>query len=141
MKVSFTINHNENLLPYIPPFKATRVELGVNVTGFTTFVLETGEYTKETFIRDLAECWMLGTYMGLYRVAIMNLRIMHTVLNATHMYADAWPYTKGSEHMLRKLLNMVNSLIRHTESEDCEVDDEIQLQLENLSKEIENTIV
>lgn len=138
MKLSFTINHNENQPPYIPPFKATRVELGENVTGFTTYVLKTEEYTREAFNRDLAECWMLATYMGLYRVAIMNLRIMHTVLNAIHMCADAWPNTKGSEHMLRELLDMVNGLIH--KAEDDKADDEIQLQLKDLSEDIEDTL-
>ena len=139
MKLSFTINHNENQLPCIPPFKATMVELGENVTGFTTYVLKTEEYTREAFNQDLAECWMLGTYMGLYRVAIMNLRIMHTVLNATHMYADAWPNTKKEpEHMLRALLYMVNDLIH--KAEDDKADDEIQLQLKDLSEDIEDTL-
>ena len=138
MKLSFTINHNENLLPYIPPFKATKVELGVNVTGFTTYVLKTEEYTKEAFNRDLAECWMMSTYMGLYRVAIMNLRIMHTVINATHMHADTWPNTKGPEHMLRAMLDMVNHLILKAEYHG--IDDEIQLQLKDLSEDIEDTL-
>ena len=139
MKLSFTINHNENQLPYTPPFKATMVELGVNVTGFTTYVLKTEEYTKEAFNHDLAECWMLGTYLGLYRVAIMNLRIMHTVvLNAALLYTDPWPNTKGSAYMLRELLDMVNGLIH--KAEDDKADNEIQLQLKNLSKDIENTL-
>ena len=140
MKLSFTINHNENRLPYIPPFKASRVELGENVTGFTTYVFKTEEYTKEAFNRDLAECWMLGTYLGLYRVAIMNLRIMHTVLNATHMHADTytWPNARGSEPMLRALLDMVNGLIH--KAEDDKADDEIQLQLKDLSEDIEDTL-
>lgn len=101
---------------------------------------KTEEYTKKAFNKDLAECWMLGTYMGLYRVAIMNLRIMHTVLNATLMHADTytWPNTKGSEPMLRALLNMVNGLIH--KAEDDKADDEIQLQLKDLSEDIEDTL-
>ena len=140
MKLSFTINHNENQLPYTPPFKATMVELGVNVTGFTTYVFNTKEYTREAFNRDLAECWMLGTYLGLYRVAIMNLRIMHTVLNAILMQADryTWPNTNGSEYMLRAMLDMVNGLIH--KAEDDKADDEIQLQLKDLLEDIEDTL-
>lgn len=140
MKLSFTINHNENQLPYVPPFKATMVELGVNVTGFTTYVLETEEYTEEAFRNDLAECWMMGTYLGSYRAAIMNLRIMHTVINASpsHMYTDTWPNTKGPESMLRALLNMVNSLIHKAEY--YKADDETKNQLENLSKQIEDSL-
>ena len=138
MKLSFTINHNEDHLPYIPPFKATMVELGFNATGFTTFVLKTEEYTEEAFRNDLAECWMLGTYLGTYKVAIMSLRIMYTVISS-RMHADIWPNTKGPEYMLRALLNMVNSLIHKAEY--YKADDEAKSQLENLSKEIENTIV
>lgn len=134
MKLSFTINHIENQLPYIPPFKATMVELGVNVTGFTTYVLETKEYTEEVFRSDLAECWMLGTHLGSYRAAIMNLRIMHTVINAVH----TWPNTKGPEYMLKSLLNMVNSLIHKAEY--YKADNEIKNQLENLSKQIEDSL-
>lgn len=101
---------------------------------------KTEEYTREAFNMDLAECWMLGTYLGLYRVAIMNLRIMHTVLNVTLTHADTytWPNTKGPESMLRELLDMVNGLIH--KAEDDKADDEIQLQLENLSKQIEDTL-
>lgn len=135
MKLSFTINHNENQLPYIPPFKATMVELGFNVTGFTTYVLETEEYTEEVFRNNLAECWMLGTYLGSYKAAIMNLRIMYTVINTTYR----WPnITEGPEYMLRALLSMVNSLI--TIAEYYKADDEIKNQLENLSKQIEDSL-
>lgn len=137
MKLSFTINHNENQLPYVAPFKATMVELGVNVTGFTTFVLETKEYTEEAFRNDLAECWMLGTYLSTYKAAIMHLRIMYTVINA-NMHDDTWPNTKGPEYMLRALLNMANALIYGPKR--FRVDDETNSQLENLSKKIGDSL-
>lgn len=135
MKLSFTINHRENPLPCIPPFKATMVELGVNVTGFTTYMLETTEYTEEAFRNDLAECWMLSTYRNSYKAAIMNLRIMYIVIDATHR----WPnITGGPEYLLKALLNMVNSLIHKAEY--YKADDEIKNQLENLSKQIEDSL-
>lgn len=123
--------------PYVAPFKATRVELGVNVTGFTTYVLRTEEYTEEAFRNDLAEIWMLGTYLYLYKAAIMHLRIMYTVIYA-NMHADTWPNIKGPERMLRALLNMANALIYGPKR--FRVDDETNSQLENLSKKIGDSL-